>query len=170
MQPRLLALAGVILFAALYRLIPHPPNVAPVAAMALFAGAYFKDWKLALLSPLIVMLASDLILGFHGAMLYVYGGMLLTVVIGFSLRKEQSAKSVVIASLGATASFFLITNFGAWLANPLYPQNAAGLLQSYMAGVPFMHYSVLGDLLFTAIFFGGYALAKPHLEQAVAAE
>ncbi len=160
MQPRLIALATVIGFAALYRVLPHPPNIAPVASMALFAGAYFQNRWLALLTPLLSMFLSDMILGFHSSMVYVYGGMALTVLIGFSLRSSVTAGHVLLASLGGSASFFLITNFGAWLGSAMYPQTAAGLLQSYLAGVPFMYYSVIGDLLFAALFFGSYAAVQ----------
>ena len=34
-----------IVFAAIIRLIPHPPNFAPITAMALFGGVYFKNRK-----------------------------------------------------------------------------------------------------------------------------
>jgi hypothetical protein len=38
--------------AAAIRLLPHPPNLTPIAAMALFGGAYFADKRLAFLVPL----------------------------------------------------------------------------------------------------------------------
>lgn len=160
MKTNHIALISVILFAALYRVMPHPPNVAPVAAMALFAGAHFSHKGLALVVPLVVLLISDIILGFHGTMVYVYGGIMLTTYIGFSLRKATTAGNVVLASLGASAAFFLITNFGAWLGSELYSQDFSGLFQAYLMGVPFMYMSVLGDLFFCVVFFGCYALAK----------
>ena len=39
--PGPLALTGLILLAALTRLLPHPPNFSPIEAIALFGGAYF---------------------------------------------------------------------------------------------------------------------------------
>lgn len=167
MQPRLIALASVIVFAAVYRVLPHPPNIAPVAAMALFAGANFKDWKLALFVPLAAMLLSDVIIGFHGSMLFVYLGMALTVAIGWSFRQDQSVKNIAIGALGATAAFFLITNFGAWLGSPMYPQNTAGLMQSYFAGIPFLQYSLIGNSLFSVIFFGALKLVLSAPDQTV---
>ena len=73
MQTRRFALlVGLIVLAALSRLIPHPPNFAPIAAIALFGGAVFADRRLAYAVPVVAMLLSDLLLGFHDQMLLVY--------------------------------------------------------------------------------------------------
>jgi hypothetical protein len=50
--------------------------------------------------------------------------------------------------------FFLITNFGSWINNPIYPQNYMGLMASYAAGLPFFQNTLLGDLSYLAILFG----------------
>jgi hypothetical protein len=39
MNKRLLTLSIIVLSAAVARVLPHPPNVTPIAAMALFGGA-----------------------------------------------------------------------------------------------------------------------------------
>jgi hypothetical protein len=36
LNPRFLTITGMILAGAVLRLTPHPPNVSPIAAMALF--------------------------------------------------------------------------------------------------------------------------------------
>ncbi len=51
-------------------------------------------------------------------------------------------------------SFYLITNFGVWLMGNYYPKNAAGLLESYIAGLPFLQNAILGDLFFSGVMFG----------------
>ena len=38
-KPRLIALLSIVLAAAALRLVPHPPNLTPIAAIALFGGA-----------------------------------------------------------------------------------------------------------------------------------
>ena len=38
-----LIIPAIIIFAALTRLMPHPPNFTPIIAMGLFGGAYLKD-------------------------------------------------------------------------------------------------------------------------------
>lgn len=37
-KPRFLVITSMIILAALVRFIPHPPNFAPIAALALFGG------------------------------------------------------------------------------------------------------------------------------------
>ena len=145
----------VILIAALMRLLPHPANVAPIAAMALFGGVYL-DKKYAFILPLSAMLLSDVFLGVHNTMLFVYASFLLTVGIGTLIKRHKTIGAVFLASFASSALFFLITNFGVWLAGNLYPKTVDGLLQSYAMGLPFFRNTFLGDLLYTGLLFGGY--------------
>ena len=163
LQPRTLTLLGIIAAIALFRFLPHPPNVSPVAAMALFGGALFADRRLALLVPFAAMLVSDLFIGMHDTMLYVYGAFALTVGIGMLIRDRLGIASVVLASIGSSLLFFLVTNFGVWAtAAHGYAMNAGGLMQAYIAGLPFLHYSLLGNLVFTAVLFGSYLLLQRY--------
>ncbi|RMG58982.1 MAG: hypothetical protein D6717_02095 [Gammaproteobacteria bacterium] len=156
MNPRLMTLVMIVLAAALMRILPHPPNVTPVAAMALFAGAHFADRKLALVVPLLAMLMSDLVLGLHQTLLFVYLGVALTVLIGTTLRGRARPLPAMGAALLASVLFFLLTNFGVWLTGTLYPHTVQGLFAAYTAGLPFFRNSLLGDLFWTAVLFGGY--------------
>lgn len=160
MNKKLLSLVAIIFGIALFRVLPHPPNVSPVAAMALFGGAYFADKRLALIVPFAALIASDLIIGFHNTMIFVYAGFALTVGIGMLIRKHITVNHVAISAVGASLLFFLITNFGAWMMNGLYPMTAGGLMQAYVAAIPFFQHSLLGNLFFTAVMFGGYALLQ----------
>jgi hypothetical protein len=168
-KARLITLSLIILTVAMFRLLPHPPNVSPVAALALFGGAYFTDKRLAFLVPLLALFLSDLLIGLHDTMIFVYAGFVLTVVIGFWISKHRSGGRILAGVLGSTLLFFLITNFGAWLSHGMYPLTFEGLMQAYVAGIPFLHYSLIGDLLFSALLFGGYALLQrsyPSLAEA----
>ena len=127
----------VILIAGLMRLVPHLPNFTPIAAMFI----------------------SDIFLGFHQAMPFVYGSFILTVVIGLWLKNNKSAKNIICASLISSILFFLITNFGVW-AGGWYPKTLSGLLESYIMGIPFFKNTVLGDLCYSGVFFGCYELAQ----------
>ena len=158
MNKKLLSLAAIIFGIALFRVLPHPPNFSPVAAMALFSGAYIADKRLALLIPFLALIASDLIIGFHNTMLFVYVGFALTVGIGIWMQKRITSSHVVASAVAASTLFFVITNFGAWMMNGMYPMTAAGLMQAYAAGIPFLQNSLMGDLLFTTLTFGGYAI------------
>jgi len=148
----------VILIAVLMRLLPHLPNFTPIAAIALFGGTYLNK-KYAFIIPLTAMFVSDIFLGFHQTMPYVYGSFILTAIIGLWLKNNKSAKNIVCSALFSSILFFLITNFGVW-ANGWYPRNLSGLFESYLMGIPFFKNTVFGDLCYTGIFFGGYELVQ----------
>ena len=167
-------LATLILVAALSRLLPHPPNFSPVEAIALFGGAFFASRALALLVPLLAMLVADFALGLLHGGLYagwfgsagvclVYLCIAASVVLGFGMRGRAGAGRVLGFCLAGSVLFFLVTNFGAWLASPVYPRSGAGLLQAYIAGVPFFQWTLLGTLAYAALLFGGFALLRTRL-------
>ena len=149
----------IVIAAVLLRLAPHEPNVAPIGAMALFGGATLSK-RYALVVPLIVMFISDLFLGFHSTMFWVYGSFVLIGLLGVMLRNKVNFGTVLISSVLASILFFLVTNFGVWVQGGMYQANLNGLLQSYIMGLPFFRNTLSGDLFFNAIFFGGFALIK----------
>lgn len=157
MNTKTTVIIGVIFALAAFRLMQFIPNVSPIAAMALFAGAQFTDKKLAFVVPFAALLISDLVLGMHSTMLFVYAAFALTVVVGIYIAKRQTVFSVIFAAIGTSLSFFLITNAGAWLMYDTYSAGFTGLIESYIAGIPFYQNTLMGDLFFNAILFGGYA-------------
>lgn len=153
-----LVVLGIIVLAVAMRLLPHPPNVTPVAALALFGGAYIQDKRFALALPLVVLMLSDLLLGLHDTLIFVYIGFMLTAMIGMILRKRMNGLTIVTASLASSVMFFVLTNFGVWMTSDLYSADLSGLITCYIAAIPFFQNSVLGNLFFTALLFGGFAL------------
>lgn len=160
-----LFIISLIFFAAIFRLIPHWPNFTPVAAIAIFSGAYINKKYLAIMIPLSALFLSDLILGFHNTMIAVYISFVLTVSIGFILSKNIKIINILTASVAATALFFLITNLAAWYANPIYSQDFKGLLFSYYMGLPFLINNLLGDIFFTFALFGSFYFATSRYPQ-----
>jgi len=172
--PGPLVLAGLIVVAALTRLLPHPPNFSPVEAIALFGGAYFASRQWAAVVPLLAMLISDLALGaLHGAgyatylggvsFWSVYACLALSVLLGFGLRGKVSGPRVLAYALTGSVLFFAVTNFTAWLSDPQYAKTADGLAAAYIAGIPFFRWTVLGTLAYGAILFGGFALLRRRI-------
>lgn len=156
-----LTLFGVA--AALSRLLPHPPNMAAVGSLALFVGAYGKN-KWFVFAPLLVMIATDPILGFYepGVMMSVYGAFLVTGILGWWVKKNLSAARVTAASFIGAALFFLITNWAVWMFSPWYAKTFAGLLESYTLALPFFRNSLAGMLVYSAVFFGVYEWVCRH--------
>lgn len=158
----LAAPAVIVLGAAFLRLLPHPPNFAPIAAMALFGGAHLPK-RLALILPILAMVISDFFLGMHNTLGFVYLSFLLTVLIGFWLKSHRDFKNVVWASLSSSVLFFTITNAGVWLVSGMYSKDLSGLMSSYVMALPFFRNTIMGDIFYTGVFFGGYELVKSLL-------
>jgi len=160
LSPRTLLIVGVIAFGAFMRLIPHWPNFTPIAAMALFGGTYFQKKHLAFIVPLAALFLSDLVLGLHQWLIPVYISFALVTGLGFLLKDRVKIGSVMLASVVAALLFFVITNFAVWIGSPFYPQNIAGLIECYAAGLPFLNNAMLGNLVYSSVFFGGFYLIK----------
>jgi Family of unknown function (DUF6580) len=160
---QVLTISAIIFALALFRLLPHWPNVSPVAAMALFGGAYFADKRLAYIVPFVALFLSDLILGLHNTMIFVYAGFALTVAVGFMLKNRITLTNTIFAVVASSVAFFLLTNFGAWMASGIYAKSADGLMQAYVAGIPFFQNSLLGNLVYAGVIFGGYRLLQNNV-------
>lgn len=161
---RLIALGAAIVVAALFRLVPHPPNFTPIAAIALFAGAYLPRRALGFVVPFGALLLSDLLLGgFYDGIAFVYLAFALTVLIGWTLSSRRSALPIAAAALTSSVLFFAVSNFGTWLGSGMYPHTLGGLQACYVAAIPFFGNTLAGDLVFSALLFGSFALLERSL-------
>lgn len=150
-----------ILTAAGLRLLPHPPNFTPVAAIALFGAVYFSK-KIALVLPIAAMAISDAFIGFYEPklMAVVYGSFLLCVLVGFWLKKNKKWHTVLGSACFTALIFFLLTNFAVWAFSPWYAKTFDGIIQCYLMALPFFRNTLLGDLFYAAISFGAFELAR----------
>ncbi len=168
----------MIIGGVLLRLMPHIANFAPISATALFGGANLNK-RFAILIPLIAMAISDYLLlyinpfgnpmidfshiqpitaMFHSTTLYVWGSFAISGLIGNWLKKHKKPSYIVAASFLASIQFFIITNYGVW-AGGMYNRGSDGLMESYIMGLPFFKWTLLGDLFYTGVFFSSYELA-----------
>ena len=165
----------LIVAAAAMRLLPHPANIAPIGALALFAGAYLRS-RFAYAVPLAALFLGDLQLGLYhgGTMAAVYLGFLASALVGRGLlhepesartgkrtggvrRRDRGGRVVLAVGAGAFV-FWVISNFGVWLF--FRPLTATGFAQCYVDALPFLGRSLLGDALYATLLFGGYQLAR----------
>lgn len=160
LTPRFIFIAVLILVASMMRLIPHLPNFTPVAAIALFGGAYFTKKAYAFILPFAVLLLSDMILGFHSYMFAVYISFALTVGLGILMSKKVNIATVLGGAIGSAILFFIVTNFAVWVMTPQYTKDFAGLVNCYTMAVPFFNNGILGDLFYTTVLFGSFYLAR----------
>ncbi len=139
------------------RLLPHVPNFNPVVAAALFAGATLARRPLALLVPLAGMVLSDLFLArdFPAVTLVIYAALLLPAAIGMFARRFRTSRMFGPAVLGSTLTFFAASNLAVWAFSGMYSLDMAGLTACFVAALPFLQYSLAGDLAWSAVLFGG---------------
>lgn len=152
-------------FAARMPMMPHPWGFTPVAASLLYFGA--RGSRRQLWVPFALLAASDVVLtkfvyayqftwdhyvtwAWYAAILW----------LGTNLRQSAGLEKATDwlkvggASLASSVSFFVVSNFAVWACWNTYPKTLAGLMTSYMAGLPFFRRGLEGDLLFTTLMFG----------------
>lgn len=147
---------SLILIGILLRFAPHAPNFTPVAAIALFGGAYLNR-KYSLFAPLVLMMISDVFLGFHNVIPFTWGSFILIAILGIWLKKHKSILAAAGASVASSLLFFVITNFGVWVMG-WYPHTLKGLLDCYIMGLPFLRNFTLATVLYAFAFFAAYEL------------
>ena len=157
---KLLYLAvGLVVLGVVMRLLPHIPNIAPVGAVALFGGAILPR-RYAWWLPLAIMAVSDLLIGFYDGILFNWAGFLAVGLLGMSLAKASMTRRLAVGVLGGGLLFYLVSNFGVWLQGGLYAHTWAGLVECYTMALPFLRNTLVGDLLYSGLLFGAYALAQ----------
>ena len=164
----------IILLAAFTRIMPHPPNFSPMAAIGLFGAAHFaKKWQ-AFLIPLIGIWISDLVINnivysshssnfvwFYGGFYWQYISYVFIIFVGlFIFNKGISVTNTLGGMVSSSGIFFLFSNFGVWAGGAMYTKNISGLITCYAAGIPFIHNTIISDALFTTVLFGTYYLLQ----------
>lgn len=145
------------------RLAPHAPDFTPLAVSALFAATVLRCRVLSLVVPVAAMMLGDAVAaGFYDwrIMAVVYGALTLpagAACLSARLRRPALLVPVLLAS---SLAFFALTNFAVWAFTPMYPAGFGGLIKCYTAALPFLRYTVGGDLFWGALLFGGYRLAR----------
>lgn len=153
---RPLALSLTVL-GAVARLLPHAPNFTPVGSVSLFGGARLRGWQ-AWVLPLALMAVTDpLVGGYSVATPWVYASFLISVWLGRYLRGSENALRIGSLCAVSSVQFFLLTNFGTWLGTGMYAHTVSGLVQCYVAAIPFFGRTLAGDLLYTGALFGLHA-------------
>jgi hypothetical protein len=162
---------GMILAAAATRLLPHPANFTPLLAIALFGGARLDDRRAGFAVPVVAMLLSDLGLelidgrGLHALMPVVYAAMMACVLIGTFLRARPGVEWILAASVGASVLFSIVTNFAVWAMGTLYPRTAAGLVECYLAALPFFRNTLLSTVFYAGALFAGHQAVVSRLHR-----
>lgn len=154
-----LIVISLITLGALLRVLPHPANFAPVAAIAIFGGAMLPR-RYGILAPLAAMVVSDMVIGFHNLIPVTWGSyILIALVSGIWLKKRTLTRGITLA-LSASIFFYTVTNFAVWATTGMYAHTVSGLSSCYIMALPFFRNTLLSDMLFTASLFGLYWVAN----------
>ena len=149
----------LIALAASLRILPHPANFAPVAAVAIFGGSILPR-RLAVAAPLVAMMVSDLVIGLHSLIPLTWGCYaLIALASSYWLRQPRLGRGIAVTLSGSTL-FFVVTNFGVWAWSGMYVHTWSGLVLCYNLAIPFFRNTLLSDMVYTAGLFTVYALVK----------
>jgi hypothetical protein len=174
---RFITILGFIVLAAASRFLPFH-NFTALGAISLFGAAHFAKKWVAVFITLITAWVTDLFVNnvlyakffptftwFYDGFYWQYGSYILIAIAAFYLFKQVNVKTVLTGALMSTAIFFLVSNFGVWASsnNIIYPKTFSGLITCYTAAIPFLQGTLLSDLLYSVILFGGFALAQKRL-------
>ena len=149
---------GLILLAVATRLLPHPPNFAPITGIALFAAARFQRKYLAVLIPFLSLFLTDLLLGLSAITWFVYAGFGLILLLGFQTKKTR-----ITTVLLSSVLFFVVSNLGVWVLH--YPLTLGGFTACYTLAIPFFTNTLLGDLVYTGVLFLSFSSIKQYVLQ-----
>lgn len=165
-QKDILIVLASIITVGILRLFITIPNFTPIGALALTGGYFIGKRSFSFLLPLGGLLISDLVLGltyqsywdylFSSSFVLVYLSFALTIIIGYVARKKNvnSMTGLLGISVLSSVMFYLITNFGAWIYDPIYTKDLNGLTQSYIAGLAFYKQDIFGNMALNTILSG----------------
>lgn len=172
LSPKLSVVFSAIFVVALTRLIPHPPNMTALGAVAIFGGAVISNSRLAILIPLVALFLSDLIINnvvyhayydsfvfFGGSAGWIYASFILMAVVSHYVIKNINATNVALATVISTLLFFFITNTGVWTSSPMYSKDISGWFLAIEAGLPFLLNSLIANAIVVPLLFWGYSKA-----------
>lgn len=157
---------GLVVVGVVMRLLPHPGNFTPVTAIALFSGVVLAP-QIALFLPLIIMIASDLLIGPHALYPLTWGSFFLVSLLGLSIRGNAKGGRIFLGTLGGSIIFFIITNLGVFIFQNMYEKSWQGLAVCYTMALPFFRNTLLSDLLFSALLFGVFAAVKNYSKRLI---
>lgn len=143
-----------------YRLMPHPYNLTPLLSTALFAGIFCKGPRTQWILPFGSMILSDAFLGFYPSMVYTYLAVAAIIGLGHRLRKQKTLGVVMGGSVLSSLLFYVISNFGVWLSGNLYALTGQGLIDCYVAAIPFLKNTLESTLLFSFAFYLSYRMIR----------
>jgi hypothetical protein len=154
--------AFLVVLCIVARLLPHAPGFLPVAASGLFAARVLRIPALAIAVPVLAMILSDAFLPGEDWRIQAVGfaAIAIPAVAGIATRRFSGVLPTIATVIASSILFFLLSNGAVWAFSTMYPHTLEGLTQCYIAALPFLEKTMLGDLVWTGVLFGGYWLVQ----------
>ena len=162
---KLLTIISLLVILWITRLVPHVPNFTAASAIVVFLGVIYGQWKY-FIPILLGYFACDLWItnfvyksdsAWFGSLslAYLYIPYIINFIISKYLHSDHkiSTMGIVRISLISSVIFFLVSNFGVWMTDALYPKTISGLLLCYWAAIPFFAYEFVATLFFSVSLF-----------------
>jgi len=147
----------VILFAVLLLIISRSlsfiPNFTPTISLIVFISIMFRNQYILAFIIVLSQVISDYFLGYYSSMLFVYVSYVLIAIASMYILKELNFMRTIGTSFISVLIFYLVSNYGVWQMMDLYQYNLNGLIQCYIAGVPFLKYSLISTLLYSTTIY-----------------
>jgi hypothetical protein len=140
---------GLILILAFSRLIPHPPNFTPIIAVAIMSGYLFRNIYLSITVLVVSMFITDLIIGLHGNMIFVYLSLFLIVMLFFKINDKIKLSNLFVFGFVGSLIFYFVSNFGVWALSNMYEVSLTGLIECYIAAIPFFKNTLFSTIIFS---------------------
>jgi len=129
------------------------PNFEAVTALSLLAGSFLGGIFGAII-PLLIVFFSDLYFGNASVYIFTWVAYVLIGIFGALLKRNSKYYFLKITGMGilSVVFFYLLTNFGWWLTFEMYPLTFQGLIECYIAGLPFLKNQLFSSLIFVPAF------------------
>ena len=131
----------IFFFLTISRLIPHEPNFTPILSISILGFLFSTILSVKVLIVLGSMFFSDLIIGTHDFMIYVYFSLILLIIF-------SNSKNYIYMIFFGPLIFFIITNFGVWLNSWYYTKNINGLIECFYMAIPFFKNTILSTFFY----------------------
>ncbi len=155
--PTIIALC-LIAVGIIMRVLPHPANFAPIAAISIFGGSVLPK-RISIWVPLGAMIISDALIGFYTLMPLIWACYLVIALASSRWLRPASLLKGATLTISSSTFFYIVTNFGVWLTSGMYAHTWSGLISCYTLALPFFRNTLLSDAIYTSALFGIFALA-----------
>ena len=152
----------LIFVGVMSRIYPYAPNFTPMLSIALLSGFYSKN-KFFVLLPIFIMLISDIMIGNHAIVPWVYSSFILIFALGY-LIKKSSYSYIFIFSILSSVIFFIISNLGVWFTGG-YSYSFNGLIACYTAAIPFFKNTLISTILYSSLIHAVVSVVSSYDKQ-----